>query len=330
MKYDNWTQYGVHEKTDRMLLAAYTSALFTSGLLGDILILVGSWRYKAIKLHQLMVVFIQYIAVADVLLTIFRVLPVTVSFVENRWIFGEVYCRVGYFVLCSVGGTLYLLIPALTSTKLLIVKYPLRSISFPAKVAHLVTLVCFLFAVLVTMLASITKVDDIYFSYLTYMCEMDRSPATDGWTVWFSFILSGFICAVGTLVVVVSCVMLLAIAKRLTDRGPGALQWRGIMTVLFTAAFFLLATLPMAVYMLVYCFLKENSHWVVYLFKVANLLSSLNVASNFYIYTLTLTSFRQFLRSRIRLLWAPFTRCWATNKAEITSGRGDRQKLLTT
>ena len=287
-------------------------------------------RCNAIKLHAVMVVFIQYIALADLLLTIFRALSVTVSFAANRWLFGKLWCRIGYFVFCSVGATLCLLITALCLTKLLIVKFPLRAIWVPTKMAHLSALIFFISALTVTGLASATDVEEIYFSYLTYNCEMSRSPTIESWTVRFSFILSGFTLVICIVIVIVSSILLIVIAKKITDRGPGGLQWQGIMTVLLSVASFLIATLPMAVFVLVYFFLKskDNSFWTIHVFRIANCLMSLNLVSNFYIYTLTLTSFRQFLKSRMKSISASLVRCCAANGDEFMSGQGERQRLL--
>ena len=74
MKYENYTLYGIHNKTERQLLVGYKSLIATSCLIGHTLILVGSLRYKAIKLHKILVIFIQYIAVADLLVTVFNIL----------------------------------------------------------------------------------------------------------------------------------------------------------------------------------------------------------------------------------------------------------------
>ena len=103
IKYDNYTRYGIHNETDRQLLSLYCSLVFISSLIGDTLILVGSFRYRAIRLHKQIVVFIQYIAVFDLAGAVFRVLPGSVSLLANRWIFGDFLCYTGYLdILCSV------------------------------------------------------------------------------------------------------------------------------------------------------------------------------------------------------------------------------------
>ena len=330
MKYDNYTVYGIHDKVERLLMTSYGSTIFLSSLIGDILILIGSLKYDAIKLHNLMVVFIQYIAVCDMLIAIFRVFPETVALAMNKELFGEFFCRIGYCVGLVGICVYYLLVSALSLTKLLIVKYPLRAISFPTKIAHLTALVLSISTVAFTMVRPLLNVDDIYFCYLTYGCQFDRyaSEASDErWVVKISSIAAGLAGFIATLIVAVSSAVLLVIAKRITERGPDRLQWQGIIMVLLTAAVFVISALPGAVWFFGSYFVKEDSFWNSYFFRFVYFFSSLNVLSNFYIYILTLTSFREFLKSRIKLIAAPFIRCCSPNEEDI-AGRAERQRLL--
>ena len=92
MRHDNYTLYGIQDRTERQLLIGYRSLISVSSLIGDTLILVGSLRYSAIKLHKILVIFIQHIAVADLLFVTFGVVPGAVSLAANDWILGEVMC----------------------------------------------------------------------------------------------------------------------------------------------------------------------------------------------------------------------------------------------
>ena len=67
MKHDNHTLHGIHDKTERQLLIGYNFLISISCLIGDMLNLIGSLRYKAIKLHKVLVIFIQYLSVNDML-----------------------------------------------------------------------------------------------------------------------------------------------------------------------------------------------------------------------------------------------------------------------
>ena len=333
MKYDNYTLYGFHDPTERQLLTTYTSTLAISSLIGDALILIGSLRYNAINLHKVMVVFIQYIALTDIFLVIFTVLPESVSLALNRWVFGELLCRVEYCVTYSVLGTFLFLIVALSLTKILILKYPFRAVNLSTKIAHISSLVFFLCSFILAALPALTKIEDIYFSYLTYTCVFSRSSSQDSWFLEICFNLNGLLGLIGLAVIMVSNVMIIITAKKIAARVPGGLQWRGVMTVVLTVAVFAVANLPGAIYNVGSYFVKDTSpemsqFWHVSFFRIGYATMSLNLMSNFYIYTLTLSSFREFLKSRIMTISAPLARFFTQTKVRVNSKEEEQQRLI--
>ncbi|XP_063683630.1 proteinase-activated receptor 3-like [Bolinopsis microptera] len=282
-----------------------------------------------------MVVFIQYIALADIFLVIFTVLPEAVSLALNRWVFGKLFCRVEYCVTYSVLGTFLLLIVALSLTKLLILKYPFRAVHLSTKIAHFSSLVCFICSFVLAALPALTKIDDIYFSYLTYTCQFSRSSSQDSWFLKITFILIGLVSLISLVVVMVSNVMIIITAKKITARGPGGLQWRGVMTVVLTVAVFTVANLPGAICGAVSYFVKDaptemSQFWHFYFFRIGYAIGSLNLMSNFYIYTLSLNSFREFLNSRMATILAPLglVRYFTQTEVRINSGEEERQRLI--
>ena len=86
----NSTLYGVETAAERYSwLGWLTFVLFTS-LIGDTTILIASIKYNAFKLHDCMVVFIQHIAVGDLLITLFGVVPMIVVLIAKKWVFGHI------------------------------------------------------------------------------------------------------------------------------------------------------------------------------------------------------------------------------------------------
>ena len=312
IKYDNYTLYGIHDRTERGLLASYSYIMVISSVIGDTLILVGSCGYSAIKLPKIMVVFIQHLAAADLLFSLVRVLPGAISLTANNdVVFGNVVCFPAFFLsLCSVGAGCFL-VSALAAAKFLLVKYPLRSVHFTKRDAHILACVIWICSIC---LASITIVNDkegIEFSYQTYNCQCSHSSNPWG-PIWltFKFIAVGSLIFIANMVTIVSSVMLIIVAKRMADSGPGGLQWQGVMTVLLTVAVYVATTLPVAVYFIGSKFVREDPPGVfhIYFFRFVVFSAYLNVVSNVYIYTLTLTSFREFLKSMIKKLSEFFSR----------------------
>ena len=73
--------------------------------------------------------------------------------------------------------------------------------------------------------------------------------------------------------------------------------------------------------------LEQSKFWNIYFYRFSIYMMFFNIISNFYIYTLTLTSFREFLRARVRFLLAPLLRCCSPTGS--TNERvGERRRLL--
>jgi hypothetical protein len=322
MRHDNYTLYGIHSRTERRLLIGFVSLISISSLIGDTLILIGS-RYKAIKLHKIMVVFIQYLAVADILVVLFSILPSAVSLAADGWVLGDIFCYLNYIAYTSTAQTISLLMSVLALSKFLIVKYPLKALHFPVKAAHLgVCSICvwsFVFPII-----SILKCKEgVYFSYLNYNCLYDSSIGKAwsliGAAVWD--IAQGVCVFASTAVTVVSSVMLLVLARRVSERVPGGLHWQGVLMVLATVAFHMLISIPLVSVLIAFTIAREhlNAHpmhfvHVRMMFRSAFFIASVGPMGNFYIYTLTVSSFRGFLRSRVEKIKSNLSGLCATDE----------------
>ena len=69
--FSNKTQYGIDNDTVRYSFAGWYVFVLLSSFIGDTTILVSSVKYRAIRLHKLIVVIIQHIAACDLLVTLF-------------------------------------------------------------------------------------------------------------------------------------------------------------------------------------------------------------------------------------------------------------------
>ncbi|XP_063680169.1 somatostatin receptor type 5-like [Bolinopsis microptera] len=328
MKYENYTRFGIHDKAERYVLSAYTSFIFLSSLIGDTLILIGSIRYNAIKLHKIMVVFIQYIAVADLVISIVRLLPGAVSLVANVWVFGDFLCSAGFFISGSFGGTIALLIGALTFAKFLIVKYPLRAVDFSKRAGHLTTLVMFSCMSSFGVLVAAEK--GAYFSYVSYNCDYALPVHKSKIDYVFGVVIGG-VGLFTTGIITVSSVMLLFLAKKIADRRAGGLQWQGIRTVLLTVVVYAIATVPLVVNLFEHPKIQPQSTPTSYIAytRFAMFILYLQAPANFFIYTASLTSFQEFLKSRIRAVFASIRRRFVSNEDQRTAQQArERDRLL--
>ena len=113
------------------------------------------------------------------------------------------------------------------------------------------------------------------------------------------------------LVIIVSTVLILVKAKSV------ALRWQGVLTVVLTVAVYLVSYMPTAVYSIAETYVPEAEppgFFHVQFYRAADFLLYLNVMSNFYIYCLTVRSFRDFLKQRVMFIIAP-TQTFRTSRS---------------
>ena len=288
----------MQSKAERYSWAAYHLFVLLSALIGDSLVLYASVQRHALKVHQVIVTVIQHIAVSDIAIVIFRVLPRMISFIADTWILGHGLC---YVAACTnpiffYAGTSF--IAVLTTSKLLLLKYPLRATHWTKKEAHQICSIFWICSVLYPILVTAIKEDHVGFDYRIYSCRYK----TEQWDKIalipsFIFIFAPAIIVVGT---TIPSLKYLALARKTARRAGGIDPWQGTLTVALTAIFYLISILPLLVYYVWTHFLKtETGHFQVY--RIAIFLLSINVISNFYIYALTIKSFRTFLQFQVLL-----------------------------
>ena len=197
------------------------------------------------------------------------------------------------FPLCNA------LICVLTSSKLLLLRYPLRTRKWDKRRAHVVCVVCWVTACVFSAAKLLHYRDRVYFNYATYNIDYNSdklfSIATD--SAYFLMILVVLITTVLTLKYLFEA---REVARRV--RKESSLRWQGILTVVLTATVFLLSTVPWTLHRIAEPFLSpppDNVYFHTTLKRVAEYLSMLSVASNFYVYCVTVPSFRRLLFSTL-------------------------------
>ena len=301
-EYCNKIKYGIESDAVRYTWAGYFLFILTSSLIGDTAILIASIKYRAFKLHGVIVVIIQHIAVCDLMVSLTDVLSKLVSLLANRWATGTLLCYLStyakfYFV---PAGTL--LICTMTTCKVLLLKFPCRFGMTTVKQAHLICAACWMVTLLNPIAILIADGNDVYFSYRNYQCDHGYSTKNRYWLRPCLAAIFGFL---PTCLVVATTAILLIIAKRFANRGRANLKWQGITTILLTAAVYCISVLPLVAGRVAESIVKVEDksqsflHMVFY--RLALSFIFLNTISNFFIYSLTLPSFRKFIRKRMHL-----------------------------
>ena len=309
--YSNGTLFGIRSDGERYAYAGWYLLVIIASLLGDTTILISTIKYNAINLNKATVTFIQHIAVADLGFATTYLLSMFVSTIARRQVYGEVVCisipYCGYYFVTS--GALS--ISGMTLTKLLRLKFPLKSRTrWYGEHARKICAGIWLSALYYPVALFIVDKSDVYFDYRLYNCMYGYSSPK--WK-WLQPIISIIIPVIPNLVIVSTTILMLLEARKAVRLSHKHLRWQGILTAMLTAIVFTLAFLPYAIYFISEQFVAKNPSSPVkdlfysQFYRVAIACTAINTMSNFFIYSLTVKSFRGFLCTRFYLVVSYFS-----------------------
>ena len=301
---------GIHSDAERYTWAAFELFVLLSSLIGDTLILYASSQ-NVFKLNTFIVIVIQNIAVCDLVFAVTAVLPGVTSLIANSWVLGDAVCYgrvyIGHYVY-TVGMAF---IAVLTTTKLLLLKYPVRCAQWTKKLGHRICSLIYIIPLIIPGALLIVDKNDIAFDYTTFNCEY-RYQA-DVWKKILPIlaVITLFIPNIVILATTIPTLKYLATAWKSARRARASFPLQGTLTVALTATIYSISTLPMFISYISEDFIKEDppSLFQVRLNRIVNFMCTINIMSNFYIYTLTIKSFRAFLSSKISSIRSA---CWRT------------------
>ena len=294
LNYSNETAFGIHNNVIKYTWIGYFLFVFLSSLIGDTLILVASIKLRAFKLHSFIVVCIQHIAVCDLMVSFTSVLPRLISLMAGGWVLGDALCAIGPFIMIYPVTVSLLLICLMTTSKLVILKFPSKSSYLTSNIGHLMCTFIWLSATNISIALFIVDKNDVAFDYRSYSCQYGFSSETWKWLRPLIALLNSIIPNLLVIGSTVPLVMYLVRARRHSKRSRGAVRWQGILTTFITAAVYSISAIPYAVYR----FLESQAGGVQdpdsSYFRLAVSFLFLNTLSNFYIYLFTVLSFRNY------------------------------------
>ena len=300
---NNYTdmKFGFHSNTGRYIWAIYFLIGFLSSVIGDTLILIASFRRDAFKINKFLVAVIQHIAVSDLSSVITFLLPTHVSLIVNAWVLGKTLCYARAYAAYVIYMTGMSLIAVLTTSKFLILKYPLRAANWTTKLAHQVCSLVWVSSLITPLLFLAVDKDDVQYDYRVYNCRYKFTAPVWKMIVPVIGFLFGFVPNIMIISTTIPTLSYIAKAWRSSKRAYGRIPWRGALTVSLTAVIYCISNLPFSVYVVGRSFVKEDppGKYRIEFFRVSTFLILVNVTSNFYIYTLTIKSFRRFILSGI-------------------------------
>ena len=264
----------------------------------------------------------RHIAACDIIISLTHILPGAISLIADSWVLGDALCYAKPYLACYFYTANLSLICALTTSKFLLLQKPLRARSLSRKKAHQVCALLWATWLVYPILFGILGKDDVGFDYTTYNCEYGWSAPAWRKIQPVTFLMSAFVPNAVVITTTIPTLKYLIAARKSAKRTRGTVPWQGAVTVALTALVYCISTLPLTVYFIAATFVEKGPavadpfHFS--LQRYGMFLCSINVTSNFFIYALTITSFRRYLISTIRVVTSSF------QSYKITSSTGIR------
>ena len=130
-----------------------------------------------------------------------------------------------------------------------------------------------------------------------YGCVNGHPEQSLVWFEWY-FYLTVFLFPVPCLVILITSSLILVEARKVATRQREVLRCEGVFTVMLTVGIFFLSFLPYFVTNIVQPRLFNIFHPPV-VHRMINFLTNLNIMTNFMVYSLTVKSFRNFLKNDV-------------------------------
>lgn len=299
MESENSGNSGIQNDVLRYSYVTYLLCVTLSCLIGDSLILVGTIKFNAIKINSVLLVLIQHIALVDILTCITYVLPQLTSLICNGWVLGYLSCHINSIAAFYLITVNQLLTCCMAITKVGLLKFHDSHVvrSLTSKSAHVMCFLIWALALMVPGLChAVEKGAQVFFDIRKSVCELLlMSPL---WTKILP-LMTLFAFLIPYIVVIISFLFLLEhliISRRLSRQIGSSQNLQGILVVFATTGVFSIATLPYYIYLFVGFNQTDMSSFFHNDFlRIAEACYDLNLVINFYIYSFTLRSFRDFL-----------------------------------
>ena len=294
------TDYVIHSKSVRYTWAAYFLIIILSSSVGDTLILIASFNKKAFKIHNFIITLIQHIAVVDLGVTIFDAFPTFISLLSNSWILGKNFCYIKVYMSYYFFSTGVHMIALLTTSKFILLRYPLGAPKFSKKRAHQACTLVWIFCFTVPALMIALDADAALFDYRSYNCGYQFNSE-----IWEKLVpILAVIFSFGPNVIIIATTIptlkYLAAARKSARRVQGSIPWKGALTVALTAVMFTISNLPFIGFSVAETFMLSEDliamQWLnIDFYRFVTSLLFVNTVSNFFIYFATMKNFRRYL-----------------------------------
>ena len=297
--YSNFTQFGIENNVEKYAYVGWRMFVVICSLLGDTTILVASIKYKAFRLNRIVVVLIEHVAATDLLQVVCNLSPSMISAIFNRQGSSKILCYVEFFITYYLNTASAAFIAAMTLGKLLLLKHPLRAATWSKEKVHKVCVGIWLVSIYVPLMHLLVDKDDVTFDCRLYSCAYLYTKS-----VWKKLmpVLALLALFAPNVTIITSTVLILKEARKFVRRTHEKLRWQGITTVVLTATVYTLSILPITVYFIAKPLIEKNQSvpgpFFKEFFRLGHGIMGCNFLANFFVYSLTVDSFRSFLKTK--------------------------------
>ena len=280
-----------HDPTDAMryFLIFWSLLNFLLSLSGNTLVLVSSIKYHAIKLDEVSVILIRYLAVADLMNCVPKSLTSVLGLILKRWVLGSFLCASSMIIHSITAIVSMFLICALNVNKTMSLKFPLQSRLKTKKQGRIIAVCVWVFAVISTVLCGVlTKMTFIFRRNIMNCGDMAEYQ-----------IIKEVVFAAYSIIPVVFIVSTTLWLLRFVQKARG-LNVKGSMTLLSVSIVFIVSWGPYGVY---YCimsissdnFKRNNAVFLAGFETIGTYITFVNFSSNPLVYYLSVSSFNKFV-----------------------------------
>ena len=318
---ENSTLYPAEiQNNERIFWIVYNLLIVLSSLIGDTTILIATIKYNAIKLHKVIVVIIQHLAVVDLLQSILRVTPTLLALAVDRWILGNFFCLLQEQITSLAFISTFLLTSYLAITKAWTIKFPLRTRTWTKRTAHkisgLIWTLCFVSPNQITLFyIAANEQNPVYFHNQTFTCNYNYYYTPEILELLSQIFITAGINSANIILISTSIYFMVKAIKAAAEHHR-PLPWQGISTVTLTSISLVCSYIP---YNIVRLIARENSDYSAVVWRTCIYLQNINIVVNFFIYSFTVQSFKDFLIARFRVVVSLFIQDRRTENVEMAT-----------
>lgn len=295
----NYTESRITNSALRYMWAVNTFVLVLCAQFGCALILYASIKYKAIRMHPFTVIIIHHIACCDILTSLVLVVFAVGVTADDNLLGDGLLCAVcAYLPMYSIPASLVFM-AALSASKYLILRYPLREMRWSKCNAHRTCWAIWASSGLFPMFLLAVDKSDVEFTYRDYTCQYQFKHTS--WRILQPIV--GILFTVLPITVVVTTTgCLIREARKIASRSRDRLKIQGLITIILTAVAFVISVFPIALYYVVKLLVTNPPEaFQVHYYRIAMVALSVNIMFNAVIYFFTLHGFRKFVKDRVSL-----------------------------